>query len=259
MRCDSAPGPTTTADGFQYVYQAGNVYTVPGSYSEDRTRVSSYEYRYVPTCSGNGVGADEAGFDALCTAARPVPAGGDPHVALLPARGRRRPLGPRDPRCYGAAVVVTGADLEAAAQQALESRVVSPGFSIDSTARHALVNVPVMVSAPDAAIEGFAVTAPLPGVVTVEERYAWDFGSGVIDDHRRGRPYTAWQSALDDSAGYYTAAAYDGVGPQSVSLTVTWTAELRVAGIAVPFPATVTRTVSEPLVVQEARGRLVRG
>lgn len=121
----------------------------------------------------------------------------------------------------------------------------------------AVVNLPVIVSAPVEPAPNFTVNEPVPGAVTVTSTYRWTFDDGATLVGT-GRAYDGTDPRTAP-AGYYLAHTYTHADAHaSATLTVTWHATFTVAGgapVALPDITTPPQTVA--FQVHEVRSVLV--
>jgi hypothetical protein len=123
----------------------------------------------------------------------------------------------------------------------------------------AVVNLPVIVSAPVEPAPNFDVDEPVPGAVTVTSTYRWTFDDGATLIGP-GRAYDGTDPSTAPS-GYYLAHTYTHADAHaSATLTVTWHATFTLAGgppVALPDITTPAQTVR--FEVHEVKSVLVSG
>ncbi len=142
------------------------------------------------------------------------------------------------------------ADVSAAASEYLREHL-DPAIPVVQPGERTLVNFPNIVSTPDAGEQTFAITQPLPGVVTVRPTYVWRFtgpDGATTAAEGVGRTYDG-TSPRTGPAGHYLTATFRRSGTGRIELTATWTGTVTVqANPAVAL---------DPLVFDQAADLLV--
>jgi len=124
------------------------------------------------------------------------------------------------------------ADVTAAAGEYLRKHL-EPAVPVVQPGERTLVNFPTIVSTPDAGQQTFAITEPLPGVVTVDPAYAWTFASpdgSTTTAEGTGRTYDG-TSPSTGPAGYYLTTTFRHSGTGHIGLTATWTGTVTVQAL----------------------------
>ncbi len=121
-------------------------------------------------------------------------------------------------------------------QYEIERRLPKPDVDLRPQPR-TLVNLPTVVSTDYPSDKTFAITVPpsagrtipLTGTINAHADFTWTFEDGGTASGK-GRPY----DGTDPSAhpGYYLTNTFHTVGQHTVTLTVTWTGTITVAGLA---------------------------
>jgi hypothetical protein len=141
------------------------------------------------------------------------------------------------------------ADVVAAVREQLVKEVGRPVIRIEPPGGRALVNMPVLFSAPVQHRTTLDITQPLPGAIVADPGYSWDLGEGQ-SGAGAGHRFTPSRDPEDPStSGYYVSATYRQVGVQHARLTLTWDATITLGSgagsLSVPLdPITFTATAS---------------
>lgn len=142
------------------------------------------------------------------------------------------------------------ADVSAAAAEYLRKHL-KPATPVVQPGERTLVNFPNIVSTPDAGAQTFAITQPLPGIVTVAPTYAWRFTGPDGETSQAvgaGRAYDG-TSPRTGAAGHYLTTTFRHSGTGRIELTATWTGTVTVQ--------TVAPVALDPLLFQDAVDLLV--
>ncbi len=156
-----------------------------------------------------------------------------------------------EPVCVYQGRSVPMADVVAAVRQELVKEVGRPKITVQPPGGRALVNLPVVFSAPAQHRTTLTISQPLPGRISADPTYSWDLGEGQ-QGSGAGHRYTAAVDPEDAASdGYYVKALYRQVGPHRATLTLTWDATVTIGtgpgALTVPldpirFTATATTT-----------------
>jgi hypothetical protein len=231
---------------------------------------SLYVYKLRADCSANTGGVT---VDALCSHAVSCPDITDASGEVLRAtrwqalRARKAHAGLRqgpllpfgEPVCVYQGQAVPMADVVAAVRQELVKQVGRPRVSVQPPGGRALVNLPVLFSAPAQHRTSLRITQPLPGAVTADPGYRWDLGDG---QHATGAGHV-YTPAVDPQAagagGYYVEGVYHRAGRQTATLTLTWQATITLGAgpgaLTVPLDP-ITFTASGTTTTVSATNRL---
>ena len=250
--------PITTDSGVGWHYSAEQqaFFQTPQSYqpASDEPEV---DWSYVPTCDSNVPGGDAN----LCRAAMCTTGQGDPGVFFWVLSRPRLPLdSPWDvsgTQCIAGERRVDLAEVEAEVRRIIEDKfreIARPSVSV-APADRALVNLPVLAWTDDPGDVTLAIEQPLPGEIRASPSYLWSWSNGV-SSHGPGRPYSSSISptAVPDS---YLHSVFRARGDETVTLTVTWTGDVTVPGLAPIEIAPLVYETTAPFAVREARAELV--
>ncbi len=131
-----------------------------------------------------------------------------------------------EPVCVYQGRSVPMAAVVAAVRVELVKEVGRPRISVQPPGGRALVNLPVLFSAPAQRRTTLAISQPLPGRIVADPVYSWDLGDGQ-QGAGAGHRYSAAVDPQDPASdGYYVKATYPQVGPQHATLTLTWDATI---------------------------------
>ncbi len=246
------------SDGWRWVFDSNSqTYRRIFKGTSNSVAGTSYTYFYAPACPGNFLAGDELCGRALNTCATTDPGAIYYNVwkqETQPALGE--PL-PQPAICLGGkgdniTVAQVGKDVDDEVRDHL------PKFSPQAQPNpDAIVNLPIIVSAPIEPAPNFNVDEPFPGQVVVTSTYNWKFDDGTTLTGI-GRLYDGTDPRTAP-AGYYLDHTYTRADPNgSVTLTVTWHAMFTLNGgtpVALPDITTTPQTI--PFQVHEARSVLV--
>jgi hypothetical protein len=247
-------------DGWEWIYDASTgVFTKSRRGLSHGTDGSSYAYSYAPSCDGDTPDAVK-----LCGRALTACDVSDPGGILYDFWRQEvaSDPGPPDPSgtvCFGGqADAVTLVQLGQALDEDVRDQLPSFPVSVQPSPT-AIVNLPVIVSAPLEPAPNFDVQDPIPGHVSVTATYTWTFDDGAtLTGIGRAYDGTDPRTAPD---GYYldhTFTRADGNG--SVTLVVAWHAEFTAdGGPAVALPDIITAPQMTRFGVHEIRAVLVSG
>jgi hypothetical protein len=141
------------------------------------------------------------------------------------------------------------ADVVAAVREQLVKQVGRPTISIQPPGGRALVNMPVLYSAPAQHVTALQITQPLAGAIAADPAYTWDLGESQ-QAAGTGHPYNPRVDPQDPSnASYYVAGVYRRAGEQRATVTLTWDATIQLGAgpgaLTVPLdPITFTATAT---------------
>jgi hypothetical protein len=246
--------------GWQWIYDVSTHGFIRSQVSRQTTGSGAvFDYSYESACAGGN--ADDA---ELCGRAVTACAGDGAGAILYSVWVQQvaPTLGPRNSDgtvCFGGpADTVTVAQLGVDLNEDVRDHL--PTLSARAQpSPQAVVNLPVIVSAPVEPAPNFNVNQPVPGVVTVTSTYRWTFDDGATLIGT-GRAYDGTDPRTAPG-GYYLAHTYTHADAHaSATLTVTWHATFTVAGgppIALPDIVTPPQTVA--FQVHEVRSVLVSG
>jgi hypothetical protein len=247
-------------DGWHWIYDAtsGSFQKVQQSTGRGSDG-ATYHYSFSPSCDGDAPDDTKLCGHALTACDIADPGG----IYYDVWRQETEPV-PGPPAIEGAVCLGGAADTVTVAQLGddLDEDVRDhlPSFAIRAQpSPAAIVNLPVLVSAPVEPAPNFAVTAPVPGSVTVTSTYTWTFDDGVVLTGT-GRPYDGTDPRTA-APGYYVAHTYTHADPRgSVSLVVSWHAGFTLAGgVTIALPDIVTPAQTIAFEVHEVRAVLVSG
>jgi hypothetical protein len=245
-------------DGWRWVYSAdGKTAHKVFNTSTSSGSSAAYLYLYAPACGG-----DLPGGELLCNRALTGCGDTDPGAILYDVwREETAPVAgdpvPQGSICLGGpADTITVAQLGKDVDEDVRDHL--PALSVRvQPSPAAVVNLPVIVSAPVQPAPDFNVDEPVPGAVTVTSTYRWTFddGASLVGN---GKAYDGTDPRTAPS-GYYLAHTYTHAEAHaSATLTVTWHAVFTLAGgppIALPDITTPPQTVA--FQVHEVRSVLV--
>lgn len=250
--------------GYRWVESEQAYYKAPrGGYedgvSADGAAVQRWQLKYVATCEAN---TGDPTIDVLCSQSMCQDVAG-PGVRMWVYR---KPEGAPDSDyvqaadaiCMGASSVVTLDQIQAAVQAQIEQfyeRLGKPRITLEPQGS-ALVNLPVIASAPVYERQEFEIDNPLPGRVSAEPSYAWTWSNGETGAGP-GRPYSPAVSPLDDPAYYPVSAVYGSGGTGRVSLDLEWAATVHVADNPPQTLDPVAFSTTEGFTIRQARTELV--
>jgi hypothetical protein len=249
---------STSTAGVRYVWD-GRTLTKGFSEAgrEQRTeggKTVVYDYTLLPTCSGNRPDGVGGVIENMCLNATSCPMG---EIRLTTWARRVTPpptaWAAEGTTCVGARESWTLPELTGIAREALFAAIEHPSIQIQPKTG-GLVNLPVIVSTEDLVLtpDPLPITQPFPGQITATPDYMWDFGAGATA-RGVGRPYDGTSTKV---AGYYVQNTYPTTGSKSITLTVSWTAQLQVADQVIPLPP-ISEDVTAAVDVLQAKTRLV--
>jgi hypothetical protein len=215
------------------------------------------EYTFVPTCQANAPGS--AG--GICAAALCTTSAGEPGVTFWQFS---RPVDPpgsgwtlQDTICVPGERRVDLADIEAQVRQIIEDKfreIAEPQIQF-APQTAALVNLPVLAWTQDVGDVRLDIEQPLPAAIDASPQYRWQWSNGTASEGP-GRPYSPDVSPTEDGS-FYVSSSYKRRGEASVTLTVTWRAQVTVPGVEPVDLDPLVYTSSASLPVREARSVLV--
>jgi hypothetical protein len=247
----------TASNGVGWYYSAEDraFFSTPAAFAVSAE--PTLEYTFVPTCQAN----TPAGAGGICTTALCSTSAGEPGVSFWQFS---RPIAPpgstwslQDTICVPGEQRVDLADIEAQVRQVIEDKfreIAEPSIQL-APQTVGLVNLPLLAWTQDRGDVRLEIEQPIPGVITGSPRYVWTWSNGSTAQGP-GQPYDPGVSPLEDASSY-VSSVYERRGEASVTLQVTWRAQVTVPGVA-PVdlePLVYTSTASLP--VLEARSVLV--
>ena len=236
-RCSQPPPVKTVDDGYEYTYDgASRTFRGVGRAKVQGAPGATYTTQYVIDCGQPQPPADPQGGGppAIDCAGAACQNGADqgrwmvvwskqvaPAVEpVFTAAGRF---------CQVVRPPIPVADVTAAAGEYLRKHLAA-AVPVVQPGERTLVNFPTIVSTPDAGQQTFAITEPLPGLLTVDPAYAWTFDSPdgtTTSATGTGRSYDG-TSPTTGPTGYYLTTTFRHSGTGHIGLTATWTGTVAV-------------------------------
>ncbi len=234
------PPVRTVDDGYEYNYDgASQTFNGVGRAKVNGAPGATYTTQYVIDCGQaqppeDPQGARRQGFDCIRAACQNGADQGRWMVVwtkqvapvaepVFTAAGRF---------CQVVRQPIPVADVSDAAGEYLRKHL-SAAVPVIQPGERTLVNFPNIVSTPDAGQQTFAITQPLPGIVTVHPAYSWSFGSpdgATTTAEGTGRTYDG-TSPRTGPAGYYLTTTFKHSGTGQIALTATWTGTVTVQAV----------------------------
>lgn len=157
--------------------------------------------------------------------------------------------------CVYPGVSVPLAAVEAAAHEEISKRLAAPSV-VSSPPGRSLVGLLTIFSTPAQPEPSIQITQPVPGEISAQPAYVWDFGDG-LNGLGPGLPYQVGDlpSRLP---GKYLGATYAIGGTKHVTLTVTWSVHFRLEGVTDVTLAPIVFTAAADKEIATARAVLVK-
>ncbi len=157
--------------------------------------------------------------------------------------------------CVYPGVSVPLAAVEAAAHEEISKRLAAPSV-VSSPPGRSLVGLLTIFSTPAQPEPSIRITQPVPGEISAQPAYVWDFGDG-LNGLGPGLPYQVGDlpSRLP---GKYLGATYATGGTKHVTLTVTWSVHFRLEGVTDVALAPILFTAAADKEIATARAVLVK-
>jgi hypothetical protein len=247
---------TNTGVGWHYSARERAFFSTPASLPT-QAKGPEMEWSYVPSCDGNTPG----GRNAMCLASVCTAAGAEPGVSFWlfsrPAGSGGSSWTLEGTRCLPGERRVDMDDLAARVRAIIEDKfreIAEPRVTI-APESGGLVNLPVLAWTEDPGVVVLDIDNPLPGRITATPSFTWTWSDGTVSTGP-GQPYSPAVSP-SEAPDHYVHAVFDNRGEGAVTLTVTWTGEVSVPGLASIDIDPLVYTAPASFPVREARAELV--